>query len=399
VTCNQDDTSCTRANENPNASFGTRANLDGFEVVDMSSCMNFPTGTTPAQKRAACRPTVYRYRYESALMALGHTLDTLGGCHELEIYPDDKLTCASINATLYFDMSGAFDRNGKPRGTPLPCNVRPSSSTLSPTGAMVTDCVVGKNGEDLTVPGWLKIGAPSLTGVKFLGAVFHQGRPATGQLPPYDATEDVEVSHEAELTHSRRLILTTDERGGGVLPPQASCATSPADNVEGNGGIHAYRVSALQTATPSGADPSPAVAQTAWQPYALTPSGGKAIYRAPVRTQPQVDLCTSHVFHQIPGQNRIFMAWYSQGTQVVDFVEHRNGRVEFSERAFFIPTNANEWVSAVFKMTRNSNGTYTYWGATGDFNLGTAGRNAIDIYKVTLPAPPKPLGRGGGGDD
>jgi hypothetical protein len=394
VTCDAEDRSCARANENPTASFGTRANLDGFEVVDMSSCMDFPMGTTLQQKRDQCRPKVYRYRYPSALMALGHSVDALAGCHELEIYPDDKLTCASVNATLYFDMSGAFDSKGRPKGTPLPCSVRPSTSSVTTTLAMVTDCVVGerKNAQgqtvpvDLTIPGWKAIGSPSLEGVKFLGAAFHQGRPPTGQLPPHDSTEDVEVSHEAELTASRRFILTTDERGGGVLPPGASC--SPVvDNVEGNGGIHAYRVGKLQSATPSGAN-DVASANTAWKAYAEKPGGGKAIYRAPIRTQPQVDLCTSHVFHQIPGQNRIFMAWYSQGTQVVDFRE-RDGTIEFKEAAFFIPTNANEWVSAVFKMKRNSDGTYTYWGATGDFNLGTAGRSAIDIYKVTLDPPAK----------
>jgi hypothetical protein len=390
VTCNADDTSCERANENPSASFSTRANLDGFEVVDMSTCMNFPMGTTLAQKRARCRPTVYRYRWPTALMALGHTHDSLAGCHELEVYPDDKLTCAGVNATLYFDMSGAFDRNGKPRGTPLPCSVRPSSSSaVTRTGAMVTDCVVGKNGQDLTIPGWRAIGSPSLAGVRFLGAAFHQGR--KGNDPPmYDATKDVEISHESELSASRRLILTTDERGGGVLPLGATC--SPAvDNVLGNGGIHAYRVSHLQASTPSG--PDAAAAETAWQAYAQKPGGGKAIYRAPIRTQPQVNLCTAHVFHQIPGQNRIFMGWYSQGTQVVDFIENPDGTVEFKEAGFFIPTQANEWVSAIFKVRQNANGTYTYWGATGDFNFATAGRNAIDIYKVTLPAPPKPFGQ------
>lgn len=401
VTCNADDTSCTRANENPSSS--QRFNLDGFEVVDMSSCMNFRVGTTLAEKRARCRPQVYRYRWSSALIALGHSVDSLAACHELEIYPDDKLTCAGVNATLYFDIRGAFDSNGKPKGTPLPCRVRASTSTVTGTGAMVTDCVTGQNNQDLTIPGWLAIGAPSLTGVKFLGAAFHQGR-VGNTPPPYDATQDVEISHEAELSASRRLILATDERGGGVLPPGAACVTSPGDNTIGNGGIHAFRVSKLQNTTPSGVDPkdasnnptgNPAAASTASQAYALTPSGGKAIYRAQIRTQPQVDLCTSHVFHQIPGQNRIFMAWYSQGTQVVDFVEHPNGRVEFIERGFFIPTQANEWVSAVFKVKRNSNGTYTYWGATGDFGLGTAGRSAIDIYKVTLPAPPRPLGQGG----
>jgi hypothetical protein len=42
-------------------------------------------------------------------------------------------------------------------------------------------------------------------------------------------------------------------------------------------------------------------------------------------------------------------------------------------------------------MKKNADGTFTYWGATGDFSLGAAGRSAVDIWKVTLPAPPEPL--------
>jgi hypothetical protein len=97
------------------------------------------------------------------------------------------------------------------------------------------------------------------------------------------------------------------------------------------------------------------------------------------------------VFQQIPGQNRIFMGWYSQGTRVLDFTERPDGKVTFKEAGWLTPENANTWVSHVFDWQRNPNGTYTYWGATGDFNLGLAGRSAIDVYKVTLPAPPLPL--------
>ena len=383
VTCNADDTQCTRANENPSSS--QRFNLDGFEVIDLRSCMNFAAGTPLGLKRETCRPQVYRYRWPSALMALGHTVDALAGCHELEIYPNDTLTCAGVNATLVFDLSGAFDDNGTPdvytddtpRGTPLPCAVRNSTSP-DPyfTAAKVTDCVVGQNGQDLTIPGWLAIGAPSLEGVRHVGTAFHQGR---GTPSPYPSTEDVDVSHEAELTRSGRFLLATDERGGGVTPPGASCSPG-VDNVWGNGGIHAYRTDRLLMTSPS-------TAEQAWTSYARTSTGAKAIYRAPIRTGPQADLCTSHVFHQIPGQNRIFMGWYTQGTQVVDFVEGKKGTIDFTERAYFIPANANQWVSAVFKMRKNADGTFTYWGATGDFNLGTAGRNAIDIWKVTLPPP------------
>ena len=61
----------TRANENPTSS--QRFNLDGFEVVDMSSCMYFPKGMSIIEKRLACKPQVYRYRWSSAEIALGHT--------------------------------------------------------------------------------------------------------------------------------------------------------------------------------------------------------------------------------------------------------------------------------------------------------------------------------------
>ena len=370
--------------------------LDGFEVIDLSSCMNFRRGTAVSMKRIACRPVVYRSRYPTATAALGHTRDDqIYGCHELEVYPNDLLTCGSGAALLAFDMSGAFDdrwtpRNfadDRPRGTPLPCRRRPSTSTVTTTTAMVTDCVVGQDNQDLSVPGWIEIGSPSLGGVEYLGTIYHQGRSG-----PFDSNEDIDFDHEAELTASGRFLLATDERGGGVTPPGALCAPGTNDLPpfnQGNGGIHAYRVDALSKQRP-------ATAQEAWQAYARDSAGRKAIYRANVNTGPQASVCTAHVFHQIPGQNRVFMGWYSQGTQVVDFVERGDGTVDFQKAGHFIPENANQWVSAIFKVERNPNGSYTYYGATGDFNLAAAGRNAIDVYKVTLGAPPRPLGGGGG---
>ena len=75
---------------------------------------------------------------------------------------------------------------------------------------------------------------------------------------------------------------------------------------------------------------------------------------------------------------------------MVDFEERPDGTLRFKEAGYFIPQQADEWVSHVFKVQQNLDGTFTYWGATGDFSLGEAGRNTIDVYKVTLPAPPKP---------
>jgi hypothetical protein len=389
--------------------------LDGFEVVDFSSCMNLPAGATLDNKRAACRPEVYRYRYPTAEMALGHTIQEGGfGCHELEVYPNDRLTCASGNALIVLDMSGAFDDMGtptdfsddKPRGTPLPCEERPSSSEPPfGTGATVIDCVDGTAGDpdgtgpitatnDLTVPGWKLQGAPSLEGVTYLGSIYHQGGgPGQGSVPPFNTLEDLAFNHESELTESGQHLISTDERGGGIFPPGATC-TPAGENIDGNGGVHFYKTSSLSTT-------HPASAEEAQKAYAKTPGGELAIYRAAIRTKAQATVCTSHVFQQIPGENRIFMGWYSQGTQVFDFVEEANGRIRFAEAGFFIPDNANTWVSHIFKTEKNKDGTTTYYGATGDFNLGEAGRNSIDVYKVTLPPAPlsgiTPGGSGGGG--
>ncbi len=378
---------------------GSGLALDGFEMVDMSSCMNFAAGTTLKQKRDRCRPKVYRYRYPNTVMSLGHTdKSSVYGCHELEVYPDDRLTCAGGNAMILLDMKGVFDDNGTPtnfrddkiKGTPLPCRARDSSSQppFSTLDTQVIDCVdgTGAGTDDLNVPKWLAAGAPSVQGVRWLGSAFHQGRGAGGAATPaFDSTQDVDFNHESEFSNSGRYIFSTDERGGGILPPGASC--SPGEDLKiGNGGIHAYDARKLLTRRPTSST-------DAFSSYAKTSRGQRAIYRAPIRTRPQENICTSHVFQQIPGQNRIFMGWYSQGTQVVDFTENADGSIDFKEAGYFIPASADQWVSHIFKVERNANGSFTYYGVASDFALGSAGRNSVEVYKVTLPAPPTPRGR------
>ena len=148
--------------------------------------------------------------------------------------------------------------------------------------------------------------------------------------------------------------------------------------------MHAYDVSKLQTTMPQ-------TVPDAWKPYARTSSGAKAIYRAQVRTKPQATVCTAHVMHQIPGQNRIFMAWYSQGTQVIDFTENKRRHAGLQGGRLVHPgATRTSGCPRSSRCSRTPNGTFTYYGATGDFSLGEAGRNTIDVYQVTLPAPPKP---------
>lgn len=371
---------------------GQPFNLDGFEVVDLSSCMDFPEGTSVEAKRDACRPQVYRVRFE-----LGWTRGTYAngfqaGCHELEVHPNDVLTCAAADGTVALDMSGAFDGTGRPKGKPLPCRVTESASAAPfATAAPVTDCVSGADEADLRVPGWLAMGAPSLRGVELVGFVNHGGRELSNNAVSHTPDEDVSVSHEAELTHSGRFLIVSDERGGGVVPPDASCPTPMAQPLRGNGGMHAYEVGKLFTEYPAvagedGKIDGAATAEAARAAYARTPDDEAAIVRITPRVPGEIE-CTAHVFHQVPGQNRIFMGWYSQGTQVLDYVEHADGTFEWFETAYFVPESANSWVSDVFHSVDNGDGTFTYWGASADFALGGRGRNSIDIYTVTLPAP------------
>jgi hypothetical protein len=378
--------------------------LDGFEVIDMSSCMNFPAGTTIEQKRNACRPQVYRYRYPDLAIARSHTYrNSAQSCHEVEIYPDDKLACASIDATALFDLSNAFNTKGTadytddtPRGEPLPCKVRESTSPPEgglKTGAPVIDCVNGElNGQPqpLRVSEWVKIGSPSLRGVEWIGTVPHMGfqTGATDTIVtgPHDATKDLVAAHESEFTESGKYVISSDERGGGVVPGGASCTNEDApDYTRGNGGLHFFPTSSFTTRPPEDAAGSQAL-------WAKTPEGIQAVFRAPIKTQPQGTICTAHVFQLIPGQNRIFMGYYSQGTRVVDFSENPDGTISFRHAGWFIPENANTWVSHIFKAQENQDGTFTYWGAASDGILPGSGRSAIDVYKVTLPPPPIPAG-------
>jgi hypothetical protein len=45
----------------------------------------------------------------------------------------------------------------------------------------------------------------------------------------------------------------------------------------------------------------------------------------------------------------------------------------------------------VIDFVEHADGSFTYYGATGDFLLAGLGRNAIDVYSVTLPPPSQAL--------
>ena len=88
------------------------------------------------------------------------------------------------------------------------------------------------------------------------------------------------------------------------------------------------------------------------------------------------------------------MGWYSQGTQVVDFTENaeRHGRLQGGR---LLHPGQREPVGLAHLQGRPQRRRHASptTAPRADFALGSAGRNAVEVYKATLPAPPTPRGR------
>lgn len=333
-----------------------------IDVLNIKSCLNKKL-ITIKDKRAGCRPKVYRIVFEpewaERLNANGDRVEgTAAACHDITAKPG-RIYCANLNSTIVLDVKNLTDDNGNIRGKPIKCELADGTNTT----AKVTDCddpaATGKN---------------EATGWKYIGHVNHAGRNLNNLNTEYTVREQVSVSHEAEPTPDKKWMFVTDERGGGIVPGGASCENEEA-NPYGNGGVHVIDIG-----------------QGGEYDWAKTPDGDKAVFIGEV-VVPQTTFCTAHVMEQIKGEQRFAIAWYSQGTKIVDWFVDDQGRWTFREIASVIPQNpsAETWTSEVFKKVKNDDGTVTYYFMSSDITRG------IDIFSWTGPAnpmgTPPPTGR------
>jgi hypothetical protein len=91
-----------------------------------------------------------------------------------------------------------------------------------------------------------------------------------------------------------------------------------------------------------------------------------------------------HVIEKIPGEQRFVVAYYSQGTKIVDYWVDAQGELQFRETASIILPNAQTWAAEDFKIVDNGDGTKTYYFAASDITRG------IDVFSWT--GPPNPIG-------
>jgi hypothetical protein len=343
---------------NSSSDFADRPWID---VLDIRSCFGTDKWTL-VRRRDECRPRVYRIPFQPEWTQqrdqdTGQLEPGSAACHDIT-FANNRLYCAGINATLIIDVSGLVGRRGI-NGTPFPCTVIPGTRT----GASVTDCSAMGASRTESATGWT-----------FLGTFQHPGRDCAPK--PIDnrscnsnnhvrSDDGVSISHEADPTPDQRFMFVTDERGGGVVPPGSSCSPG-IDNPFGNGGAHAFDIS-----TPSNIR------------YATTADGRKSVYISDA-VVPAETFCDIHVIEHVPDEQRLIVAYYTQGTKIVDYFVDGAGHVEFRETSSFTLPNANTWAAEDFKIVDNPDGTRTYFLAADDIHRG------IDI--ITWTGAPNPIG-------
>ena len=345
-----------------------------IEVVDAGSCMR-RRGLTLEEQREQCRPKVFRIPFKPEWSQQRNSANgqlvpgSEAACHDITS-EGNRLYCAGLNSTIVFDVtnlvtsSAKRKRKGKlghVRGEPLDCKVVDGTRTT----AKVTDCS-GITTLDPANPG------PVAEGWSLVGFFNHPGRdcqPGPGITTNCNfnsevrSDDGVSVAHEADPTWDGNYVFVTDERGGGVIPGGASCEPG-VPNPYGNGGIHVLDIR----------DPANIK-------YAEKDGGGKAVWIGTPYV-PAATFCTVHVIEKIPDEQRLVVAYYSQGTKIVDYWIDAQGQFHFRETASIILPGANTWATEDFKIVDNPDGSRTYYFAASDIQRG------IDVFSWTGPTNP-----------
>ncbi|MDQ4094626.1 MAG: hypothetical protein M3174_00245 [Actinomycetota bacterium] len=335
--------------------------MSWIDVLNIKSCLNQKLRGLKAKIRE-CRPKVFRIylrpEWSQRIDANGDRVEgSESSCHDITSR-GNRIYCANLNSTVVLNVRRLTRPNGAIRGEPLKCDIVKGTDT----DAKVTDC------DDLEA-----VGNGQARGWKYVGHINHPGRNASHNTNhEYESTEGVAVSHEAEPTPNKRFMFVTDERGGGIVPIGASCPGTP--NPYGNGGVHVIKIG-----------------RGGEYKYAKTPEGDKAVFIGSVQV-PSTTFCTAHVMEQFKREQRFSIAWYSQGTKVVDWFTNADNRWTFRETAAVVPQNpsANTWTSLVFHVKKRPNGKRTYYFMASDITRG------IDIMAWTGrpnkfgTRPPKP---------
>lgn len=275
----------------------------GVDIVDFRTCLG------GAAKKDECRPAVARAVFDDAWTKGTETPSSLG-CHDIR-FRGNRAYCAAINASIILDTAGVLDAAGKLTGTNLAapgiaeaCPLIDAHPVTAP-GAKVTDC-----------SGWTESAFPSRGArsvrIRLVGAVHHGG---TQTSKP--GSEDVQISHQAEAIAGGRIMIVTDERGGGF--DRGTCPS---------GGIWFYDIT-----------------DEAHPKLMTTPDGSPGVFLTE-HTVPTGANCTVHYGTQFADENLLVFAWYTQGTHVIRYTpDFAKDQISFEEVGVYVPAGASTWTA------------------------------------------------------
>jgi hypothetical protein len=192
--------------------------------------------------------------------------------------------------------------------------------------------------------------------MRVLTKLRHAGANLDEDAPP---REDIQISHQATPLAGGKIMIVSDERGGGLNAPPGECP---------GGGLWFYDVR-----------------DSAHPQIARTSAGAKAIFLPTPNDFVQTEgaNCTAHVFHPWPRETgMITEAWYSSGTQVfryaIDLSRHP-AQVRFYDRQAYVPAGASTWTSRVYREMSGPGGNRTLYFFATDISRG------FDFFKLALP--------------
>jgi hypothetical protein len=261
------------------AYISTSDSEDVLYIVDYKMCMDIPAG--------ACTPTVaaavFDYDYWPALYDKAEKRDkTETGCHDLRFYKD-RAYCASVGSTMILDVSKVSEATGRLSGTHLTegqdaCSLVDADPVFAP-GIKVTDC---RNWhKDVFRDRKAKV-----VNIPLLSVIDHDGSKP--------AAEDISIAHQAEAIADGKIMMITDERGGGL-----------GTDICPGGGVWFYDIrdekNPVLMRQPDG---KPGVYLTQWNiPNILG----------------QNPSCTVHYGKEFADENLLTFGWYTNGMRVLRY--------------------------------------------------------------------------------
>jgi hypothetical protein len=309
---------------------------DFVDIVDFRSCLG------GVARIDACKPVVARADFTPSNMD-GIPADPKDpakdlvptGCHDTRFH-GDRVYCAAVDSTLILDISKVVGADGQLTGTHLDC---PLADAQRAPGVKVTDCSSWSQSK-------FDSSHARAVDMRAVSVIVHDGN-----KPP---TQDISIAHQAEAIEDGKIMIITDERGGGLgFGPDQACP---------GGGIWFYDIR-----------------DEAHPKLMRMMDGSPAIYFSKNFVQTYAS-CTVHYGTQVPGERLLTFAWYTAGTHIVRYnVDYSvtPARIGFSEVASYVPSGG--WTIQNMPMGRDKHDPNKLIVYAADVFRG------LDVFTVNIP--------------